>query len=191
MSACSFVSAELQDETKPLARQPVLEDVGIIESSLAFINELLRNMLDMQRASSNQLKIEKAPTDIKKDVLEPVDAMLYSRGSPFEIQVDCPDNLFVSTDRLRLKQIVINVRTTKRGHHVVVEVILYPYESTNPINFQSLGGIQQSLSTRALFDYEQRLLMEMCVFTSKIRAQAYQLRNKNSYSQSFRRALIP
>lgn len=113
LSACSFVGAAIRDKAKPLVkneeRQPVLDDVHIIDSSLHFINDLLRNMLDMQRASSNQLLIEYALTDLKSDVFMAVDAMLYRRNSSFEVVVECPDDFLVSTDRLRLKQIVLNV----------------------------------------------------------------------------------
>jgi hypothetical protein len=113
MSACSFVAAALNDGAASLVsreeRQPILEDIQIIEASCHFINDFLRNMLDMQRASSNQLHIEFSPTDLISDVLMPVDTLLYRRDSPFEVQVLCPDNLVVSTDRLRLKQIVLNV----------------------------------------------------------------------------------
>ena len=35
--------------------------------------------------------------------------MLYNRGGEIEIQLDSPDNLVVMTDRLRLKQIILNL----------------------------------------------------------------------------------
>jgi signal transduction histidine kinase/CheY-like chemotaxis protein len=112
ISATSFVSS-MVSETNPLstadARQSAKEDVQIIEASLHFINDLLRNMLDMHRASSNQLKIDLAPADLLKDVLEPVASMLYHRCADFEVLLDCPQNLVIKTDRLRLKQIVLNL----------------------------------------------------------------------------------
>eukprot|EP00543_Licmophora_paradoxa_P002894 CAMPEP_0202449160 /NCGR_PEP_ID=MMETSP1360-20130828/7904_1 /ASSEMBLY_ACC=CAM_ASM_000848 /TAXON_ID=515479 /ORGANISM="Licmophora paradoxa, Strain CCMP2313" /LENGTH=471 /DNA_ID=CAMNT_0049066989 /DNA_START=92 /DNA_END=1507 /DNA_ORIENTATION=- len=113
MSACSFVSTAITDETHTLTEpetiQSVREDVSIIQSSLQFINELLRNMLDMHRASSNELKIELALTDVLHDILLPVESMLYSRGRGFEVLVECPEGLLVTTDRLRLKQIMLNL----------------------------------------------------------------------------------
>jgi hypothetical protein len=54
-----------------------------------------------------QLRIEMKPTDILRDVFEPVESMLYSRGSNFEVVVDCPENLVVSTDRLRLVRRIV------------------------------------------------------------------------------------
>ena len=112
LSACSFVSTEihksnpLQDEQ---SRQSVLEDCTIVHQSLQFINDLLRSMLDYHRASSRQMKIEPVPTDILRDVLEPTTAMLYNRSDNFEILVDCPENLVIMTDGLRLKQITLNL----------------------------------------------------------------------------------
>jgi hypothetical protein len=37
------------------SRAALQEDIGIVDASLQFINELLRNMLDMHRASDRQL----------------------------------------------------------------------------------------------------------------------------------------
>lgn len=63
-----------------------------------------------QRAAHHQLKIEKAPTDVLRDILEPVDAMLYRRGqTDVKVMVECPPDLMVMTDRLRLKQVVLNL----------------------------------------------------------------------------------
>ena len=63
--ACSCVDTEVNTPF-PMAdeesRQTVREDIAIIASSLQFINDLLRNMLDMNRATSNQMHIEMAPS---------------------------------------------------------------------------------------------------------------------------------
>lgn len=112
MLACSFVKTSVH-ETEPLrdreSRDSVREDVGIIDSSLTFMNDLLRSMLDMHKAASMKMDISLAPADMKRDILEPVAAMLYHRDSNFEVQVDCPESLILSTDKLRLKQIVLNL----------------------------------------------------------------------------------
>lgn len=113
MSALSFVSTEVHREP-PLGDAAsiasVRDDVGIIKNSHSFINDLLRTMLDMQRAASNRMKIEKGPTDLTKDVFEPVASMLYHRGLNYEVFFDCcPANLMVHTDRLRLTQVVLNL----------------------------------------------------------------------------------
>jgi signal transduction histidine kinase len=81
----------------------------IIETSLNFINDLLRNMLDMHRAASQQLIIDNSHVDILHDILQPVSSMLYRRDCAFEVSIDCPPHLYCYTDRLRLKQIIMNL----------------------------------------------------------------------------------
>ena len=95
--------------------QVLEDDIHIMDASLQFINELLRNMLDMQRAAHQQMNISMAPTDILRDVLEPVASILYLRGNKVEIITECPPNIVVESDRLRLKQVVLNlaVNSTK------------------------------------------------------------------------------
>eukprot|EP00339_Tiarina_fusa_P009229 CAMPEP_0117013890 /NCGR_PEP_ID=MMETSP0472-20121206/11378_1 /TAXON_ID=693140 ORGANISM="Tiarina fusus, Strain LIS" /NCGR_SAMPLE_ID=MMETSP0472 /ASSEMBLY_ACC=CAM_ASM_000603 /LENGTH=840 /DNA_ID=CAMNT_0004717327 /DNA_START=144 /DNA_END=2667 /DNA_ORIENTATION=- len=112
MSACSFVSSSVNERaplTTPASREAVRDDVRIIENSLQFVNDLLRNMLDFHRAASNKMILEPTPTDIKADILEPVSSMIYRRYESYEVLVECPDNLVVSVDRLRLKQIILNL----------------------------------------------------------------------------------
>ena len=112
LSAVHFVK-EAVHAPQPLTPQQqgiLQEDVKVVDNSLHFINDLLRNMLDMHRASSQQLLVDFAPTDILKDVLEPVHSMLHRNNtSAVRIVVACPENLIVYTDRLRLKQIVTNL----------------------------------------------------------------------------------
>jgi signal transduction histidine kinase len=112
ISAVSFVAAAVND-AEPLqdeaSRKSTREDVTIIETSLTFINDLLRNMLDMHRASRKQLTVEFSPVDILRDVLEPVANMLYRRGDNYEVHIDCPEDLVIMTDGLRLKQTVLNL----------------------------------------------------------------------------------
>jgi signal transduction histidine kinase len=113
ITASVFVSSAIGDEKTSLAdletRKSIQEDIGIIDASLKFINDLLRNMLDVNRAASNQLRIELVHADLMRDVLEPVASMMYNRYEGFEILLDCPEDLVVVTDRMRLKQIFLNL----------------------------------------------------------------------------------
>ena len=117
ISAFSFVSAAV-NEDPPLATEKsvvsVREDLCIIGSSLQYMNDLLRNMLDMHKAASNELHVELTPTDLQRDVLDTVAGMLYNRGDNVDIQVECPDHLAVMTDRIRLKQIILNLSNNSR-----------------------------------------------------------------------------
>lgn len=81
------------------------EDVDIIGSSLYFVDEFLRSMLDIHASSENKLELHMAPTDLVKDVLEPVRSILHKRGSSVDVMLDCPEQLVVMTDCLRLKQV--------------------------------------------------------------------------------------
>jgi signal transduction histidine kinase len=112
MTACSFVKAAVNKEeplTNEESRQATRQDVEIIDNSLRFVNDLLRNMLDMHRASHKQLDVDMMPTDLLHDVLEPVGGMLHQRNGHVKVVVDCPRNLMIMTDRLRLKQIILNL----------------------------------------------------------------------------------
>jgi CheY-like chemotaxis protein len=114
------VSASV-NETEPLvdieSRKIVREDVLIIESSLKYANDLLHSMLDLNRGNT-EITVRTIPTDLKKDVLDPVASMIHRQknDASFEVFTEClPDSLIVSIDRLRLKQIVLNlVRNASR-----------------------------------------------------------------------------
>lgn len=98
-----------QTPSHSLTRIAQLQLLQIMDASLHFISELLRNMLDVHRAESQQMKLDYKPTDVKRDVLEPVAAVLCMRGSQVSITIDCPEDLVVSSDRMRLKQMILNL----------------------------------------------------------------------------------
>jgi signal transduction histidine kinase len=112
MSACSFVRHAVNDPS-PLAtdeaRRDAIDDVEVISNALNFVHDLLRNMLDIHRAASKDLVVDLRPTDLLRDVLEPVASMLHQRRSKVQFLVECPEDLHISTDPLRLKQIVLNL----------------------------------------------------------------------------------
>lgn len=112
MAALNFVKIEMA-KPEPLQTKSDItqfnDDIRTVDNSLLFVNDLLRNMLDMHRASTKQLQVTKTPTDLLHDVLEPVGSMLFQRGSKVKILVECPPGLHVVTDPLRLKQVVMNL----------------------------------------------------------------------------------
>jgi len=95
------------------------EDVQVVDNSLRFINDLLRTMLDMHRATSGNMQVKLAPVDLLRDVLEPVAGMLHRGGEgnigrgkgreKVQITVECPEDIIVTTDVLRLKQVILNL----------------------------------------------------------------------------------
>jgi signal transduction histidine kinase len=112
IAALSFVSAQVSDPrviTDMTSRESVNSDLAVIEASLQFVNELLRNMLDLHRSADKRMKLDIVPTDILRDVFEPVASILFMRGAKVDIQTECPRNLVVETDRMRLKQIFLNL----------------------------------------------------------------------------------
>jgi len=85
------------------------DDPAQIYSFPSALADLLRNMLDMNRVQSKQLTVENSHVDIKSDIFESVASMLYRRENNFVVQIDCPESLVVITDRLRMKQICLNL----------------------------------------------------------------------------------
>jgi signal transduction histidine kinase/CheY-like chemotaxis protein len=155
ISALGFVTAAI-NETAYISNEEfkasLQEDAQIIGSSLSFIDDFLRSMLDMYRATANRLEIKSAPTDLLKDVLEPVCSILYQREGSVDVTVDCPENLVVETDFLRLKQIMLNLgrNSTKFVHSgfirfraVVVDglVELYVEDSGPGIPVEKRGAL--------------------------------------------------
>jgi CheY-like chemotaxis protein len=155
MSALGFVTSAI-NETDYISndgfRATLQEDAQIISSSLHFIDDFLRSLLDMYRAAANKLEVKLAPTDLLKDVLEPVCSILYQRDGSVDVTVDCPENLIVATDCLRLKQIMLNLgrNSTKFVHSgfirfraaVVGGVIeLYVEDSGPGIPFDKRGAL--------------------------------------------------
>lgn len=163
MSACSFVSSAIAEdegrwksigdnceisETERLAliasdekRAEVQGDINIIDSSLHFINDLLRNMLDMQRAGSNEIHIQRKPTNIMDDIFKPVETMMHLRDVPFKVimEVDSglhssinEDDLVVMTDPIRLKQVLLNL--TRNATKFVEKGFIRCSANVNPIN---------------------------------------------------------
>jgi signal transduction histidine kinase/CheY-like chemotaxis protein len=164
MTASVFVSSAIGDEKTSLAdletRKSIQDDMGIIDASLKFINDLLRNMLDMNRASSNQLRIELAHADLLRDVLEPVASMMYPRCESFEVLLDCPEDLVVVTDCMRLKQILLNLgrNATKFIEKGFIRLRVYEVDKMIRISVEDSGsGIPLEKQDRLFEKFQESL----------------------------------
>jgi CheY-like chemotaxis protein len=104
-----FVTSAIQSDFNENTRDSIREDAKIISASLRFINELLRNILDVQRATRDRMELEMDLIDILHDVFQPTASMIYSRDTNFQVEVDCPAGLVVRSDKLRLQQVVLNL----------------------------------------------------------------------------------
>jgi signal transduction histidine kinase len=108
------------------------------------------------------MKIQLGPVDMLHDVLEPVASMLYQRGSDFQVLLECPENLVLVTDKLRLKQTCLNLgrNATKFVHKgfvrlraAVVDGMVHVYiEDSGPgiseeKRQQLFGKFQEALDT--------------------------------------------
>jgi signal transduction histidine kinase/CheY-like chemotaxis protein len=164
MTASIFVSSAFGDEKTSLAdletRKSIQEDMGVIDASLKFINDLLRNMLDMNRASSKQLRIELAHADLLRDVLEPVASMMYHRCESFEVLLDCPEDLVVVTDRMRLQQIILNLgrNATKFVEKGFIRLRVYEVNKLIRISVEDSGpGIPLEKQDRLFEKFQESL----------------------------------
>ena len=106
----SFVSAAVKEpDLDDSKKESIVSDIKTIDCSLSFISDLLRNMLDMNRASSKQMRIDKKATDIFRDIFDPVRSVVFLRGAKVKVLIDCDKQLMLMTDKLRLKQIILNL----------------------------------------------------------------------------------
>ena len=122
ISATNFVSSAVnQGLTTPESIAAVKEDIHIIDASLTFVNDLLRNMLDIHRPSQKDFDLTMTPVSVYSDIMEPVAAMLYNRGMNFDICVDCPRDLVLVSDKLRLQQIILNL--SRNSKHVLDDLM--------------------------------------------------------------------
>jgi CheY-like chemotaxis protein len=136
------------------SRQSVRDDVRVIESSLKYANDLLHSMLDLNRGNT-EITIRSLPTDIKRDILQPVASMIYHRDETFEVQVECCDSLIVSVDRLRLKQIVLNLARNSSRYVTeggFVKLIAHPIIVDTPFDTKT----KRNKSINYIADYSNR-----------------------------------
>ena len=107
--AHSFIMSTI--DTNPEAipdvriRESIQNDERIIKSSLSFIDEFLKNMLMMYRATANRLEITLAPTNLSEAIFGRVADILHPRNDDVKVVVECSEELSVMTDRLRLEQV--------------------------------------------------------------------------------------
>jgi CheY-like chemotaxis protein len=110
IAALSFVNSTAREKVEDKEiREALLDDIAILDSSLQYINDLLRNMLDIHRTASRKMKIDESLMDIRKDIFEPVKAILCVKHDKAKILIDCPEQLVVTADRLRMKEVVLNL----------------------------------------------------------------------------------
>jgi len=114
--AASFMTSALEQivHTKALPSvektAQMKEDSEIIQTILNFIDEFLRSMNDLYRTDCEEKQsFLLEPTYLRRDVIEPAARMITNRSASFVIHVECPDDLVVATNCLRLKEVLLNL----------------------------------------------------------------------------------
>ena len=145
----------------------LFDDLHVLDNSLNYINDLLRNMLDIHRTDSNSFKPKCSPTPLLKDLLEPARNILCVRRRPrggggegdrrgdhirFEAECD-PPNLVANIDRLRVEQILLNLalnstKFVEKGFiRLRAEVVDIPNDSSSGCRARSndMGDVKQTV----------------------------------------------
>lgn len=146
------MSANTQERVKDEeTRQLLLDDTNTIDSSLNYINDLLRSMLDMNKAQDGKITLDEGPADVLRDILQPVKAILCKRGAQVDVEAVGPSDLVVMTDKLRLKQIIGTSPCMKR-------VIVFWVVPCIIINETGLSHVRMLLSSSlSLFLFAQSI----------------------------------
>ena len=85
-------------------------EVELVEASLSYIDDLLRNVLDLNKIHrERRIDLNSSVFSIREKVLCQVQKMLDLRTENVQLNVHCNDPLWVETDRLRVQQVVMNL----------------------------------------------------------------------------------
>ena len=112
ITASSFITTAIKDHSPGdtnLEVSATVEDMELLNHSLLFIDELLRTMLDVHRVSSQQFELNMKILSVESDILIPVAKLVRHRSNPFKVLIECPKELTIRGDRVRLQQIMLNL----------------------------------------------------------------------------------
>ena len=85
-------------------------DIELVEASLSYIDDLLRNVLDLNKIHrEHTIDLQLSVFSLRSEVLCKVQKMLDVGSAEVQLKVDCAEPLWVETDRLRVKQVVMNL----------------------------------------------------------------------------------
>lgn len=136
--------------------------LDIVSSSSETLMGIINDILDFSKVESGKLEVEHHPFELNSTIF-PAVSILKSRASEknllLDIQIEATDALFVSSDALRLKQVLTNltsnaIKFTPTGQVTVLTELLESDEKTVRIRFsvKDTGiGIPQS-RLQAIFD---------------------------------------
>lgn len=117
MSACSFLKSTIEGCDLPRddpSRISATDDLNVISSSINHVIDLLRGILEFHKSSANGLSLDVKPTDLLKDIFEPAKIFVHRKDDAFGFDIDCPADLIVQTDPMRLRQVCLNLAGNSR-----------------------------------------------------------------------------
>ncbi|MEZ4237033.1 MAG: ATP-binding protein [Myxococcota bacterium] len=112
----------VQDELRDARADGAVADLDHVRTSAAHLLAMIDDVLDLTRVEAGELDLAVgavAVAQLVAEVAQLVEPQRARRGLPLVVEV--PDGLVASTDRLRLRQIVLNLlsnalKFTERGH---------------------------------------------------------------------------
>ncbi|KAL3906226.1 MAG: hypothetical protein SGILL_009355 [Bacillariaceae sp.] len=117
LAALSFVREGVQQIPEP-ARQSLSSDVSTVQNSLDYIDDLLRNMLDIHRTEEEDFTLRYSLTNLKNGLLNPCKDIASNRGGGrgVKFSVDCSSKLWAEVDPIRLEQALLNLAMDAAKH---------------------------------------------------------------------------
>ncbi|KAG7365571.1 two-component sensor histidine kinase [Nitzschia inconspicua] len=111
LAALSFIRDGVTHIPNNDVRMSLTNDVSTVQNSLDYINDLLRNMLDVHRTSEEDFALRYSVTNLKNALLIPVKDIASSRnrGRDVKFLVESSTRLWVEVDPLRLEQVLLNL----------------------------------------------------------------------------------
>ncbi|KAL3915013.1 MAG: hypothetical protein SGILL_005845 [Bacillariaceae sp.] len=118
LAALSFVREGAQQISDESARESLSADVATVQNSLDYIDDLLRNMLDIHRTDSEDFTLRYSLTNLKNGLLNPCKDLASSRagGKGVKFLVDCSSKLWGEVDPIRLEQVLLNLAMDAAKH---------------------------------------------------------------------------
>jgi signal transduction histidine kinase len=107
-------------------RDELKHDLVIADSSCNFLEHIINDLITIQKINDNVIVIDNSVLNLKKLINDVLITMQQKseEKSDLYVSVDCPDDLVICMDELRLKQILINlvsnsIKYTYEGHIIV------------------------------------------------------------------------
>jgi CheY-like chemotaxis protein/anti-sigma regulatory factor (Ser/Thr protein kinase) len=111
LAALSFIREGVLAISDDSARSSLSNDVMTVQNSLDYIDDLLRNMLDIHRTSEQDFMLRYSMTNLKNGLLKQCKDIASTRNRRKDVNflVECSSKLWAEIDPLRLEQVLLNL----------------------------------------------------------------------------------